>query len=140
MAVSKYIATQEELLQYTQQCILVLINAIYEHKDNSNLAFIQRTNQYLEGAFLEDITLDSLANHLNLSTQYVSKLFKESYGKNFIDYITNKKIGYAKKLLINTDLSIKQVSQDIGYSDASYFSKIFRKTVGVTPQNFRRNN
>ena len=56
---------------------------------------------------------------------------------NFIEYLTNIRIERAKKLLLNSDMNIKNICLDTGYSDPNYFSRIFKRQVGVTPTDFR---
>ena len=65
------------------------------------------------------------------------KLFKEEIGENFIDYITLNRLQQAKKMLQDRSLSIKEISVDCGYSDPNYFSKLFKRIVGLTPTEFR---
>ena len=68
---------------------------------------------------------------------YFSKMFKESTGENFIEYLTNVRIEKAKELLNNTDYSMKEIGIMVGYADPNYFSRTFKKNVGVTPTEYR---
>ena len=72
-----------------------------------------------------------------MSSYYFSKLFKEVSGYNFIEYVTNMRIELAKELLMDGSLSMKEICVDVGYGDPNYFSRIFKKCVGVTPTEFR---
>ena len=72
-----------------------------------------------------------------MSSYYFSKLFKEVSGYNFIEYVTNMRIDRAKELLSDGRLSMKEICMEVGYGDPNYFSRIFKKCVGVTPTEFR---
>ena len=64
-------------------------------------------------------------------------MFKEATGENFIDYLTNVRISKAKEMLLAGDSSMKEICSAVGYSDPNYFSRTFKKNVGVTPTEFK---
>ncbi|MBR6477315.1 MAG: helix-turn-helix transcriptional regulator, partial [Lachnospiraceae bacterium] len=73
----------------------------------------------------------------NASPYYFSKIFKEATGENFIEYLTNLRMVKAKELLTQTDCSIKEICVKVGYSEPNYFSRSFKKNVGVTPTEYK---
>ena len=77
---------------------------------------------------------------VNISPYYFSKLFKEATGENFIEYLTNIRIDKAKELLEKSDLSMKEICAMCGYSDPNYFSRTFKKNVGLTPTEYKEKN
>ena len=87
--------------------------------------------------YTKNISLDDVSKVVNISPYYFSKLFKEEAGVNFIDYLTKKRIDYAKELLEDNTYSIKEVCAMCGYSDPNYFSRIFKKKENVTPSEYR---
>ena len=87
--------------------------------------------------FQENIQLDDAARSVGISPYYFSKLFKEQAGVNFIDYLTDLRMEKARDLLTHQNLSIKEVCARCGYADQNYFSRIFKKTVGMTPTEYR---
>lgn len=93
--------------------------------------------EYMAGNFQKDISLDDVSRVANVSPYYFSKIFKDETGETFIEYLTQIRMEYAKKLLKQKEYSIKQVCAQSGYSDPNYFSRIFKKTVGVTPSEYR---
>ncbi|HPU62655.1 MAG TPA: AraC family transcriptional regulator, partial [Mobilitalea sp.] len=101
---------------------------------------ICKAKAYIEENYNKDISLDEVSRKVDISPYYFSKLFKEETGVNFIDYLTNIRIEKAKKLLLYSDMNIKNICLDIGYSDPNYFSRIFKKQVGLTPTEFREMN
>ena len=74
---------------------------------------------------------------MEISPFYFSKLFKEETGANFIDYLTMARIERAKGFLRDKARSVKEISAAAGYADANYFSKLFKKVVGLTPTEYR---
>lgn len=95
--------------------------------------------RYMQEHMTEEISLNTLAEQFHLSAQYISQLFKNEIGVNFLVYLTNIRMEQAKKLLLSTPLSIAEVSERSGYSDYRVFTKVFKKTEGVTPSQYRRN-
>ena len=98
---------------------------------------IRTAKEYIETHFDKDISLDDVSRVVNISSYYFSKIFKEESGLNFIEYLTNVRIDHAKKLLEDSDLSIKEICVSCGYSDPNYFSRSFKKNVGVTPTEYK---
>jgi YesN/AraC family two-component response regulator len=100
-------------------------------------ALIRRAKDYIKANFSKTITLEDVAREIHVSPQYLSKLFKEETGENFIEYLTCIRIRNAKSLLEGDELSIKEICYSIGYSDPNYFSRIFKKIVGLTPTEYK---
>lgn len=98
---------------------------------------VANATSYINENYAKDISLDELSRELNLSPYYLSKLFKEEVGVTFMEYLTNLKIERAKELLSESMLTMKEICVEIGYADPNYFSRIFKKTVGMTPTEFR---
>lgn len=86
----------------------------------------------------EEISLSVLADKFHLKPQYISQLFKSEIGVNFLAYLTNIRMEQAKKLLLTTSLSIAEVSERSGYGDYRVFTKVFKKSEGITPSQYRR--
>jgi len=97
---------------------------------------VRLTKEYLEAHYTEDISLEDVAAQVNVSPQYFSKLIKKNTGFNFIDWLSMMRVRRAKELFNTTNLSIKEVCFMIGYKDPNYFSRIFKKRVGITPSEY----
>ncbi|MBO6240938.1 MAG: helix-turn-helix domain-containing protein [Butyrivibrio sp.] len=111
-------------------------NVISKREERSNNIMKTALN-YINDNFHKDISLDDVSRVVNISPYYFSKIFKEENGLNFIEYLTNIRIDKAKKLLEDTDLSIKEICISCGYTDPNYFSRSFKKNVGVTPTEYK---
>ena len=86
------------------------------------------------------ITINELAEHLNLSVSYLSKLFKKEMGINVSEYINELKVEQAKNMLQYSDLKIIDISNYLSFSSQSHFIQVFQKITGYTPHKFRQNN
>ncbi|HSR04935.1 MAG TPA: response regulator [Proteiniclasticum sp.] len=94
--------------------------------------------QYIEKHLTKNLSLESAASYMNISTHYFSKLFKSEVGENFIDYVTEKKVERAKELIKDTDIPLNNIAFELGFNEANYFSKVFKKTTGITPSQYRK--
>lgn len=92
---------------------------------------------YIERNLKKGISLEDVANHVNISTYYLSKIFKKEMGVNFITYVTDRKMDLAKEMLTNTDIPVLNIALDLAYNEANYFSKAFKKKTGLTPSEYR---
>jgi len=121
----------------------IFLNELLEQIDSAkkieNSPAIEAACLYIDTNYLKDITLEETASHCRLSSFYFSKLFKKEKGITFIDYLTGKRISKAKKLLVTSNLSIKEICANTGYSDPNYFTKVFKKVESISPSNYRSN-
>lgn len=97
-----------------------------------------KVRQYIDLHFKEALTLDQLAEEGHMNKYYLSHSFKREYGVSPINYMVSRRIEESKYLLAETDLSLSQISQLLGFSSLSYFSQVFRKTQAVTPMEYRQ--
>lgn len=100
---------------------------------------VRITKEYINSHLSENISLDRISKEVYVSPYYISKLFKRVTGENISEYIMRKRVDYAKKLLLTTDLSIKEVMYKVGYTAEPYFYHLFKKLTGVSPTQFRNN-
>ena len=124
-------------------CIDNLKISMFEHKLEEQPAGqeerpIHSMTRYLQEHLAEDISLAVLSETFHLNPQYISQLFKSEIGVGFLTYLTNIRMEKAKKLLLSTPLSIAEVSEQAGYGDYRVFTKVFKKSEGVTPSQYRR--
>lgn len=129
--------TMEELCRWFEDRITFSCTNISKRKEDSSNDAIEASKAYIENNYTQNITLEDVSREVNISSYYLSRLFKEETGENFIDYLTNLRIEKAKELLSTTQYSMKEICSMSGYSDPNYFSKTFKKNVGVTPTEYR---
>ena len=89
--------------------------------------------EYLEN----HMSLEYVAGKVGRSAAYVSKLFKDEFGSNFLEYITKKRLEKSKELLEKTDMTIYEITERAGYADVSNFIKVFKRRYGITPGDYR---
>ncbi|MDD6401850.1 MAG: response regulator [Lachnospiraceae bacterium] len=110
------------------------------NKEQAESDVISVAKKYILSNYQKDISLDDVSREVDISSYYFSKLFKEAAGENFIEYLTNIRIDKAKELLQGKEKTIKEVCAEVGYADPNYFSRAFKKKVGVTPTEYREEN
>ena len=98
---------------------------------------VGEVTRYIEANFKEDIALQDVARIFGYSEVYFCKLFKQNFGKNFITYLNEFRIARAKELLSDPGINIKDISTESGYRDANYFTRVFKRMVGMTPSEYR---
>lgn len=99
---------------------------------------VEIAKKYIEEHFSEAISLEEVAEKCDLAPTYLSKLFKTQTGIGFADYLIQIRIEKAKEYLIHTNESVKAISARVGYQDDKYFSKLFRRSVGIKPTEYRK--
>lgn len=105
--------------------------------NNLSNNYVKDTLNYIERNIKKNITLEDAASYVNLSPHYLSKIFKKETGVNFISYLTNRRIEIAKEMLEDESIPISNISIELCYSKSNYFSKVFKKKVGLTPSEYR---
>ena len=98
---------------------------------------IREIRLYIRSHYNENITLNGLAERFFLHPNYLSRLFKEKTGENFIEYLTEVRIEKVKELLKSSDLKIVEICAMTGYDNPRYFSKVFKSATGMTPREYR---
>ena len=93
--------------------------------------------EYIEKNCYEKISLKELAQKCFYNPSYFSRVFKDYYGKNLMDFIHEKRVNEAMRLIKETDMSIESVAYSVGYSDRKQFYKIFKEYMGMTPSKAR---
>ena len=97
-----------------------------------NSLLMEKVKQYLHHNYmLCNISLDSVSTILNLNASYFSTQFKRCFGINFVDYLTDLRIGQAKRMIREGNLNFTQVAEQVGYDSIYYFSSLFKKRTGI---------
>lgn len=94
---------------------------------------------YIKAHYMDDISMHDLARVMNYSDAHFCKLFKQCFKVNFTAYLTEYRIGIAKKMLEDPRLNIKDIGNASGYTDSNYFARVFKRIAGCTPTEYRAN-
>lgn len=106
-------------------------------KEEQSVSAVERARKYIDSNYNKDISLDDVSREVDISPYYFSKIFKEETGRNFVEYVTEVRMNRAKELLAFTDMPMKEICYEIGYSDPNYFSRSFKKNTGLTPTEYK---
>lgn len=107
------------------------------HKHNSDNELMERALSYIHQHYTEELTLQKVADHIHISRNYFSILFKQFSDQKFIDYVIELRIKKATELLIHTSLKVYEVGAKSGFRDVKYFSKLFKRMTGYSPVDYR---
>ncbi|SEF78442.1 two-component system, response regulator YesN [Eubacterium ruminantium] len=127
----------EQLYEWFSSKITNVCHNILTKKEENTVDIIKNAQEYIAKNYSKDLILDDVSKELQISPYYFSKLFKKRTGSTFIEYLTNMRMEKAKELLRNTAKSMKEICLEVGYADANYFSRTFKKNVGVTPSEYK---
>ena len=117
-----------------------MLNVIFDEVEEQNLCGAdsdQRVLNYIDRNVRKGLSLNKVADYVNMSACYFSKLFKKITGKNYIAYVTDSKIEMAKQMLVDTDMTLLDIADDLLYNETNYFGKAFKKKTGMTPSEYR---
>jgi two-component system response regulator YesN len=130
-------ATLDELKEIVERYMRGLLSLTREMRRSGHNAVVEKTKAYIDQHYHRSITLDTIAKEVFVTPVYLSFLFKQVEGVNLSEYITHVRLERAKHLLQYTACKTYDIASQVGYEDEKYFSRIFKKKVGMTPTEFR---
>lgn len=113
-----------------------IVSGVSNMKKKAIGNIVEKANRLIDERFNQELTLDDISKELYISPQYFSRLYKSEMGVNFIERLTAIRIENAKKLMRESDYSVKEICFMSGYSDPNYFSRLFKKHEGVSPSEY----
>ncbi|MEC0231897.1 response regulator transcription factor [Paenibacillus alba] len=123
----------EQLQAWALQLISVVSDCLHQ-----NDSVIQRVQCFIADHLSEMITREQLADFVHLNPAYLSRLFKKEVGESITDYILLERMKLARELIRNSSIPISDIAKSLGYSNFSYFAKMFKKVYHHTPQHYRK--
>ena len=129
----------KRLLQRLEATLLAREQQMIPRRESDAAALAERVRLYLQENYNQPVDFSSLADSLAVSAPYLSKLFHEQEGKSPSRYLTDLRMRNAQKLLMDTQLTVREIAVRVGYPDPFHFSRNFRNTVGCSPARFRDN-
>ena len=101
---------------------------------------MQAAIEHINANLSASLSVEEIAKNSNISKNTLYRGFKKEFGMTVRDYITQKRMETAEKLLKNTDLSIEEIADKVGFSTSAYFGSVFKKSKGISPLKFRKEN
>ncbi|TYQ16406.1 UNVERIFIED_CONTAM: two-component system response regulator YesN [Acetivibrio alkalicellulosi] len=129
----------QEIKEYFIKFVTSVLNVIKEYKPAQSNNLIKKACEYVLSHIEQEITLMSISEHLSISKNYFCSLFKQETGYNFLEYVTKIKMEWAKMLIKEGSYKTYEVCEMLGYREASYFSRLFRKYTGQSPAEYKKN-
>lgn len=126
-----------KLTKLLSDFIITIAQEMKERKEDKNKLHVNKAKEFIQKNYNHDISLNSIAEHVYLTPNYLSKIFKDKVGKTVISYLIEIRIEKAKELLKNTNLKVYEIAGKVGYSNSRYFGQLFKKQVGFTPNEYR---
>lgn len=129
----------ESAIAYAKKMISQAIEIRDQNSGNKKRSILKTAVDFIDSHYMEeDISLNTVANVANVSSNHFSALFSQNMGQTFIEYLTTLRMNKAKELLRCTGMRSSEIAGEIGYKDAHYFSYLFKKTQGMTPSDYRK--
>ena len=127
----------EELSRWIAGIAERYVQFVFDVRHAGQSDTIIRASRAMKRRLGEKIGLDEIASEVHLSPAYFSRIFKEETGESFTSYLAGLRVERARHLLRNTEDTLLSIAMDVGFSDQSHFSRVFKERVGITPKKFR---
>ncbi|MFZ7943009.1 response regulator [Neobacillus sp. 19] len=127
----------EKYKQRIKREIALFLKKVKRKTSQNTSNVIVEIEKYLQANFDRDVKLQEISDHFYISREYISRKFKQEFNVNISDYIVKFRMERAKSLLKNSQLKIYEIANMVGYQDDKYFRKVFKKVIGVTPNEYR---
>lgn len=133
------IGSIREFQQWIIDAVCRTFRYLEERERNRGSETIERVKAFVEGNLGQDLSLQVIAEQVHLHPRYLSQLFKEETGVNFVDYVNRKRLETAAQLIKSSDLNMEQIAGSVGFNTPAYFIKKFKELYGVTPKSYKIN-
>lgn len=136
--VVQYVNTAEELKNKLLSLFRGAIQNMRQERERRSKKRIEMAKKYIDKHYMKPLTLNDVAEHVELNPSYFSSLFKKETGFNFTDYLLDTRIEMAKNLLLNPTVKVYEIGYKVGYEDAVSFGRAFKKKIGMSPKEYRK--
>ncbi len=130
--------SQEDISHWILKILENFTHSIFKTRNMERVKMISEGLEFIREHFSENITLDDVSKAVGRSSSYFKKILREEMGLSFTEYLTRTRLEASEELLRNPQLSLTEIAQMTGYSDQSYFGKIFKQYYGLTPAQYRK--
>ncbi|WP_336774575.1 AraC family transcriptional regulator [Paenibacillus sp. MMO-58] len=134
----------EGISRYLINSVILLLRRAVRNQQHitqeSNTGLAEQIKDYIDRNFTQNISLKDLGRQFHVNPYYISHVFKDYYRISPINYAIHRRIGEATRLLVTTEMKVWEVAKLLGYDNPNYFSIIFRRVTGLSPNRFRESN
>jgi len=130
--------TLEELHKYFEQSFTNISKLLQSKNIYAGNDAVEKVKIYIRNNYRKDLTQDFIASLFYLNRSYLSTVFRKKTGVKFIDYLNDVRIEAAEALLEKSDQKMSYIASSVGYDNVKYFFRIFKKRVGLTPEEYRQ--
>lgn len=130
----------DDILQWLDSFCDKICTLLTERKEKRSDKFVHMAKRYIHEHYKEKLTLSDIADHLKISPGYLSTSFSNYMNRTISDYIAEVKIEHAKELIDSGQYLIYEIANQLGFENAYYFSKVFKKVTGMSPKNYECRN
>jgi len=130
--------TIEDLCIWIVKVLDRFTESVYENRNIKNVDIIRKAREFIRANYKKKIKLIDISRAIYLSPYYLSHIFKKETGSTLLEYLTKVRIEEAKRLLENTPWNTTRIAFEVGYSDQSYFCKVFKKIEGIPPYDYKK--
>lgn len=131
------IASVDRSFSFTNQMIVNYCKLIRRFTRKNHSLMVQKVLTYIDTNLCADLSLKAFSENLSINASYLSTLFKKEMGISLTEYVNQKRILHAQRLIVSTNLPVKSIAQQCGIPDICYFSRMFKKISGITPKEYR---
>lgn len=132
--------SSEALGQWLEDNCLKMQRQVLSERQDTTKSFVTRAMEYVKEHYADqELSIETICGHLNVSAAYFSTVFKKETGKTFINYLTDYRMEVAVELLLTQNEKTYVIAEKVGYSDPNYFSYVFKKQFGMAPSKYKSN-
>lgn len=132
-----YLPKKYETGEFTHRFLCSLLRELENQKNHRYSNYVDRAIILMEKEYNTLQSIEALAEQFSISSEHLSRIFKTETGISPLRYLTNVRIQHSLYFLLNTNLPIQEIALNCGFSCGNYFSKVFRKYLGVSPEDYR---
>ena len=120
--------------------LLIEISNCIINKKLGEISYIRKANSYIMDNYNKKITIDEIAEYVNISKSYLEHQYKKQMGQTILGFINVLRVQKASKLLLKTSMKISEIATQVGYQDKNQLNYEFKKIIGMSPREYRKNN
>ncbi|MDU4936712.1 MAG: AraC family transcriptional regulator, partial [Peptostreptococcaceae bacterium] len=114
-------------------------NLVTKYSSNYINPLLRKIIAYINYNYSNELTVSGISDHFGITSNYLYCLFKKEMGVSAIEFINKTRINEASKLMRETDMQIQSIAENVGLNDTSYFARLFKRYMGITPSRYKKN-